>query len=398
MNDLDLTNNQCWQFETQAIRSGSCRSEQREHSEAIYLTSSYVYDSASQAQAVFAGEQEGNVYSRYTNPSVQMFEERMAVLEEGDDACAMASGMATILGTCMALLQSCDHVVCSRSVFGTTFTIFSKYMAKFGVSTTFVDFLDEQQWRDAIKPTTKLLFLETPSNPLGEVVDIELMAGIAHSQNALLMVDNCFCTPALQQPLKLGADIVMHSATKFIDGQGRCMGGVVVGCKAIISEIKLWLRAGGASLSAFDAWVFNKGLETLPLRMEAHCRNAQALAVWLEQHPAVEKVHYCGLESHPGHPLAKKQQSGFGGVLAFEVKGGREHAWQVIDSVQIISRTANLGDTRTTITHPATTTHCRLSDEDKFRSGISENLIRIAVGFEHIEDLKKDLDRGLKWL
>lgn len=387
-------------FETRAIRSGSIRSGEREHSEAIYLTSSFVYDSAAQAHAVFAGEEEGNVYSRYTNPSVKMFEDRMAALEGGELACASSSGMAAILGMCMGLLQAGDHVICSRSVFGTTFTIFSKYLDKFGVKTTFVDFTDYQQWREAMRPETKLLFLETPSNPLGEVVDLEVMASIAHDRSrnkngAWLMVDNCFCTPALQQPLKLGADIVVHSATKYIDGQGRCMGGVAVGKAELIQEMHLWQRAAGASLSPFNAWNFFKGLETLSLRMDAHCRNAMALAQWLDEHPAVSVVHYSGLPTHPGHELAKRQQKAFGGVLSFEVEGGRKEAWAVMDEVQIMSRTANLGDTRTTITHPATTTHCRLSDEDKARSGIKENLIRIAVGLENIDDLKADLERGL---
>lgn len=398
MNNHDLTESLA--FATQSIRAGSFRSGQREHSEAIYLSSSFVYDSAAQAQAVFAGDEPGNVYSRYTNPSLQMLEARMAVLEgrEVDDeitACATASGMAAILGAGMSLLKSGDHVICSRNVFGTTFTIFAKYFEKFGVKTTFVDLVDYQQWREAMIPETRLLFLETPSNPLSEVADLELLAEIAHSNNALLMVDNCFCTPALQRPLAFGADLVVHSATKYIDGQGRCLGGMVVGRKQLVDEVHLWQRAAGATMSPFNAWVFYKGLETLSVRMDAHCRNASELAFWLSQHPAVERVHYTGLSSHPGHELARKQQQGFGGVLAFEVKGGRESAWKVIDRVQIMSRTANLGDTRTTITHPATTTHCRLSDEDKLKSGITESLVRIAVGLENIEDLKADLEKGL---
>ena len=395
MNEYDLTDTTGWALETQAIRSGSLRSDQREHSEAIYLTSSFTYESAAQAQAVFSGNEEGNVYSRYTNPSVRMFEERMAMLEGAEDACGTSSGMAAILGTCMGLLEAGDHVICSRSVFGTTVTLFAKYMAKFGVETTFVDFLDYYQWQEAIRPETKLLFLETPSNPLGEVADLDVLADIAHNNNALLVVDNCFCTPVLQQPLKQGADIVVHSATKYIDGQGRCVGGVVAGRKELVQEVHLWQRAAGATMSAFNAWVFYKGLETLPVRMDAHCRNALALARWLDEHPAVEQVHYSGLESHPGHELAKKQQKAFGGVLSFTVKGGKEQAWQVMDSVQIMSRTANLGDTRTTITHPASTTHSRLSDEDKTRAGITDNLVRIAVGLEHIDDLKADLQLGL---
>ncbi len=390
-------------FATQSVRSGVYRSDQREHSEAIYLTSSFAYESAAQAQAVFAGDESGNVYSRYTNPSVKMFEERMAILEgrsvaQEITACATASGMSAILGSCMALLKSGDHVICSRNVFGTTFTIFAKYFAKFGVQTTFVDLADYQQWQDAITPNTRLLFLETPSNPMSDIADMALLADIAHRHNALLMVDNCFCTPALQQPLLFGADLVMHSATKFIDGQGRCLGGVVVGRKALVDEVHLWQRAAGATISPFNAWVLYKSLETLKVRMDAHCRNTQELATWLNEHPAVQQVFYAGLPSHPGHELAKKQQKGFGGVLAFTVRGAREEAWKVIDSVQILSRTANLGDTRSTITHPETTTHCRLSDEDKIKSGITKNLIRVAVGLEDVDDLKADLDRGLKQL
>ena len=383
------------EFETLAVRAGITRSAEREHSEALFLSSSFTYESAAQAQAVFAGDEPGNVYSRYTNPTVRMFEERMAALEGGERACATASGMAAILGVCMAVLKAGDHVVCSRSVFGTTVTLFAKYMDRFGVSTTFVDLVDLDQWQEAIRPETRLLFLETPSNPLGEVADLEAIGRLAREQGALLAVDNCFCTPALQRPLSLGADIVIHSATKYIDGQGRCLGGVVVGAASVVDEVNIWQRAAGATLSPFNAWVFLKGLETLKLRMEAHCRNAGLLAEWLQSQDGVKKVHYCGLPEHPGHTLAQKQQSGFGGVLAFEVEGGREAAWQVIDSVQIISRTANLGDAKTTITHPATTTHCRLSDEDKRRAGISANLIRVAVGLEAVEDLMKDLSRGL---
>ena len=382
-------------FETLAVRAGITRSAEREHSEALFLSSSFTYDSAAQAQAVFAGDEPGNVYSRYTNPTVRMFEERMAALEGGERACATASGMAAILGVCMAVLKAGDHVVCSRSVFGTTVTLFAKYMDRFGVSTTFVDLVDLEQWQDAIRPETRLLFLETPSNPLGEVADLEAISRLAREQGALLAVDNCFCTPALQRPLSLGVDVVIHSATKYIDGQGRCLGGVVVGDASVVDEVNIWQRAAGATLSPFNAWVFLKGLETLKLRMDAHCRNAGLLAEWLQSQDGVKKVHYCGLPEHPGHVLAQKQQSGFGGVLAFEVEGGREAAWQVIDSVRIISRTANLGDAKTTITHPATTTHCRLSDEDKRRAGISENLIRVAVGLEAVEDLMKDLARGL---
>ncbi|WP_281645441.1 O-succinylhomoserine sulfhydrylase [Parendozoicomonas sp. Alg238-R29] len=385
-------------FETLSVRAGTVRSAEREHSEAIYLTSSFIYESAAQAAAVFAGEEEGNVYSRYTNPGVRMFEERMMALEGAEEGCATGSGMAAILGICMAHLKAGDHVICSRSVFGTTVTIFGKTLAQFGVTCTFVELTDLEQWQAAMKPETKMLFLETPSNPLCEVADLEAIAAIAHEGDALFVVDNCFCTPALQQPLAWGADIVMHSATKFIDGQGRCMGGIALGNKELIQPIQLWQRGAGASLSPFNAWVLLKGLETLKLRMDAHCRNAQQLAWWLAEHPKVVDVHYCGLPHHPGAALARKQQQGYGGVLSFEVEGGREAAWKVIDSVQIISRTANLGDTRTTVTHPASTTHCRLSDEDKLKAGIAEGLVRIAAGLENVEDLKADLERGLSQL
>ncbi|MCL6268697.1 O-succinylhomoserine sulfhydrylase [Sansalvadorimonas sp. 2012CJ34-2] len=395
---LDSQTIQNLAFETLAVRSGTWRSEQREHSEAMYLTSSFTYDSAAQAAAVFAGDEPGNVYTRYTNPGVRMFEERMMALEGAEEGCATASGMAAVLGVAMAHLKTGDHVVCSRSIFGTTVTLFTKTLAQFGVETSFVSLTDLDEWKAVIKPETKMLFLETPSNPLGEVADIEALAEIAHDSDALLVVDNCFLTPALQQPLAWGADIVIHSATKFLDGQGRCMGGVAVGSKELIEPVQLWLRAAGACLSPFNAWVLHKGLETLKLRMDMHCRNTQQLAWWLAEHPKVVDVHYSGLPHHPGADLARKQQQGYGGVLAFEVDGGREAAWKVIDSVQIISRTANLGDTRTTITHPATTTHCRLSDEDMQKSGLVEGLIRLAVGLESTEDLKVDLERGLSQL
>ncbi len=385
-------------FETLAVRSGTIRSPEREHSEAIYLTSSFTYDSAAQAAAVFAGEEEGNVYSRYTNPGVRMFEERMMALEGAEEGCATASGMAAILGVCMSNLEAGDHVICSRSVFGTTVTIFAKTLGKFGVTSDFVDLTDLDQWQAAVKPETKMLFLETPSNPLGDVADLEALAKIAQDAGALLVVDNCLCTPALQQPIVFGADIVVHSATKFIDGQGRCMGGIALGRKELIEPMHIWQRSAGASLSPFNAWVLLKGLETLKLRMDAHCRNAQTLAWWLAEHPKVMDVHYCGLPNHEGAALARKQQQGYGGVLSFEVDGGREAAWKVIDSVLILSRTANLGDARSTITHPATTTHSRLTPEEKQKAGIAEGLIRVAAGLENVEDLKADLERGLSQL
>ncbi|WP_346836977.1 O-succinylhomoserine sulfhydrylase [Microbulbifer sp. SAOS-129_SWC] len=385
-------------LDTLAVRAGQTRSDEGEHSEALYLTSSYVFPSAAEAAARFSGENPGNVYSRYTNPTVRMFEQRMAALEGGEAAVATSSGMAAILSLCMALLKSGDKVICSRSVFGTTTALFTRYMQKFGVRVSFVDLTDRQQWQDALDGDTKLLFLETPSNPLCEVVDIRAMADLAHSAGALLVVDNCFCTPALQRPLALGADIVVHSATKYLDGQGRCVGGVAVGKKDIMDELVIFLRTAGPSMSPFNAWVFLKGLETLKLRMEAHCRNALALAFWLDEQDAVEKVNYAGLPKHPGHLLAAEQQHMFGGVLSFAVRGGREAAWKVIDACKIFSVTANLGDAKSTIVHPATTTHGRLSDEDKARAGITENLIRVSAGLEDFGDLQSDLARGLALL
>lgn len=382
-------------LDTLAIRAGQSRSHEGEHSEALFLTSSYVFASAQEAADRFSGEQPGNVYSRYTNPTVRMFEERIAALEGAESAVGTSSGMAAILSTCIALLKSGDHILCSRSVFGTTTVLFTKYLQKFGVATTFVNPTDFAQWESGFTSNTKLVFVETPSNPLCDVIDIQRLADLTHARGALLAVDNCFCTPALQKPLALGADLIIHSATKYIDGQGRCLGGVVAGAKKYVDEVLGFVRSAGPSLSPFNAWVFLKGLETLRLRMEAHSRNALELAQWLHAHPKVEKVFYAGLSSHVGHELAAKQQSAFGGVLSFRVKGGREEAWQVIDATRIMSLTANLGDTKTTIVHPATTTHGRLSPEQKADAGITENLIRIAVGLEDIGDLKADLARGL---
>lgn len=383
------------QLDTLAIRAGQVRSHEGEHSEALFLTSSYVFANAQEAAERFGGQQEGNVYSRYTNPTVRNFEQRIAALEGAEAAVGTSSGMAAILSTCIALLKSGDHIVCSRSVFGTTTVLFNKFLQKFGVSTTFVAPTDYAAWEAAFTPTTKVVFIETPSNPLCDVLDIQRLADISHAHGALLVVDNCFCTPALQRPLNFGADLVIHSATKYIDGQGRCLGGVVAGPKVLVDEVLGFIRSAGPSMSPFNAWVFLKGLETLRLRMEAHSRNAQALADWLIAQPQVEQVFYAGLPSHPGHELASKQQSAYGGVLSFCVKGGREAAWKVIDSTRIMSLTANLGDTKTTIVHPATTTHGRLTPEQKIEAGITENLIRIAVGLEDIADLKADLQRGL---
>jgi O-succinylhomoserine sulfhydrylase len=381
--------------DTLAVRAGQVRSAEGEHSEALFLTSSYVFANAAEAAARFSGERAGNVYSRYTNPSVRTFEQRIAALEGAEQAVATASGMAAILSTCMALLQAGDHLVCSRSVFGTTTVLFNKFLAKFGVTTTFVELTDLDAWRAAIGPRTRLLFLETPSNPLAEIADLGALAELARSRGVLLAVDNCFCTPVLQRPLDWGADIVIHSATKYLDGQGRCLGGVVLGRAELMAEVLGFIRSAGPTLSPFNAWVFTKGLETLRLRMEAHSASALALAEWLAAHPAVERVFYAGLPDHPGHELARRQQRAFGGVLSFRVRGGREQAWQVIDATRILSLTANLGDAKTTIVHPATTTHGRLSAADKASSGITENLIRVAVGLEDLADIRGDLARGL---
>lgn len=381
--------------DTLAVRAGQVRSAEGEHSEALFLTSSYVFANAAEAAARFSGERAGNVYSRYTNPSVRTFEQRIAALEGAEQAVATASGMAAILSTCMALLQAGDHLVCSRSVFGTTTVLFNKFLAKFGVTTTFVELTDLDAWRAAIGPRTRLLFLETPSNPLAEIADLGALAELARSRGVLLAVDNCFCTPVLQRPLDWGVDIVIHSATKYLDGQGRCLGGVVLGRAELMAEVLGFIRSAGPTLSPFNAWVFTKGLETLRLRMEAHSASALALAEWLAAHPAVERVFYAGLPDHPGHELARRQQRAFGGVLSFRVRGGREQAWQVIDATRILSLTANLGDAKTTIVHPATTTHGRLSAADKASSGITENLIRVAVGLEDLADIRGDLARGL---
>jgi O-succinylhomoserine sulfhydrylase len=387
-----------YHFDTLAVRAGTLRSEQGEHSEAIFATSSYIFENSAQAAARFSGEEKGNVYSRYTNPTVRMFEERMAALEGAEQAVATASGMAAILSTCMALLESGDHIVCSRSVFGTTTTLFNRYMKKFGVSVTFVSLTDMAGWKKSLNPKTKFLFVETPSNPLGEVVDLKQLSELAHANGSLLVVDNCFCTPALQQPLKLGADIIIHSATKYIDGQGRCLGGVVLGSSKWMEEVLVFLRTAGPTLSPFNAWVFLKGLETLRLRMEAHSANALALAQWLEKQKGIEKVFYGGLPSHEGHVLASQQQRAYGGVLSFRVMGGKAEAWRFMDAVKLMSLTANLGDAKTTIIHPATTTHSRLTPEERLASGITDNLIRVAVGLEDIADLKADLQRGLSAL
>jgi len=382
-------------FDTLAVRAGQHRTPEGEHGEAMFLTSSYVFRSAADAAARFAGEQPGNVYSRYTNPTVRAFEERIAALEGAEQAVATASGMAAILAIVMSLCSAGDHVLVSRSVFGSTISLFEKYLKRFGIEVDYPPLADLDAWQAAFKPNTKLLFVESPSNPLAELVDIGALAEIAHARGALLAVDNCFCTPALQQPLALGADMVMHSATKFIDGQGRGLGGVVAGRRAQMEQVVGFLRTAGPTLSPFNAWMFLKGLETLRIRMQAQSASALELARWLETQPGIDRVYYAGLPSHPQHELAKRQQSAFGAVLSFEVKGGKEAAWRFIDATRVISITTNLGDTKTTIAHPATTSHGRLSPQERASAGIRDNLVRVAVGLEDVADLKADLARGL---
>ena len=381
---------------TNAVRAGQVRSAEGEHSEPIVTTSSYVFRDAAEAAARFSGDAPGNIYSRFTNPTVRTFEERLAAMEGAERCVATSSGMSAILSTCMALLKTGDHIISSRSIFGTTVGLFDNILSKFGLSTTFVELTDYDAWEAAIGSETKMLFLETPSNPLTEIADISRLAEIAHGKGCLLVVDNCLCTPVLQQPFSLGADIVIHSATKYLDGQGRCIGGAVLGSDELLAEdVVGFLRTAGTTMSPFNAWVFLKGLETLHLRMKAHCENALEVAEWLEQQAQVTRVYYPGLSSHPQHELAKTQQSGFGGVLSFEVEGGQKAAWNVVDSTSLFSITANLGDAKSTITHPATTTHHRLTDEQRVEAGIHDGLIRLSIGFEDVSDLTQDLLAGL---
>ena len=384
-----------YHLDTLAIRTGHTRGLEGEHSEPIYLTSSFVCESAADAAAKFSGEIPGNTYSRYTNPTVQTFEKRLAILDGAERAVATSSGMAAVHAVCMAYLKAGDHVICSRAVFGSIISLFEKYVVKFAVDVSFVELEDLDGWKQAILPNTRLLFIETPSNPLAQIGDMQAIADIAHEHGALFAVDNTFCTPVLQQPIKFGADLVIYSSTKYIDGQGRALGGAVVGKDKLVEEINGVIRTLGNSMSPFNAWVFLKGLETLSLRMKAHCESAQRLAEWLDQHPKVEKVYFAGLPHHPGHGLAKKQQSGFGGVVSFVVKGERQGAWTVIDSTRFLSITSNLGDVKSTITHPATTSHGRMSAEAKQAAGIVEGLIRVSVGLENIDDIIGDLSHGL---
>lgn len=382
--------------ETLAVRAGTDRSHHGEHSEAMFLTSSFVFPNAFEAAERFQGRTPGNVYSRFTNPTVTAFEERLAAMEGAEMCVATASGMAAILSMCLGMLKAGDHIVSSQSIFGSTVNLFAKWLTRYGIETTFVGGQDPAAWRAAMRPSTRLLYVETPSNPMTEVFDIAALAEVAHAGGAWLAVDNCFCTPALQRPLDFGADLIIHSATKYLDGQGRVLGGAVLGKHTLLQDtVYQFLRTAGPSLSAFNAWVILKGLETLKVRIEAQSANALRVAQWLEAHPAVERVWYPGLASHPQHALAMRQQSAGGAIVSFEVTGGREAAWRVIDATQVCSITANLGDTKTTITHPATTTHGRISAEERAAAGITEGLIRLAVGLEAPDDLQDDLARGL---
>lgn len=386
---------QSWHPETLGVRAGSAHTEFGENSEAMFLTSSFVFDSAAQAAARFGGQEPGNIYSRFTNPTVTMFQDKLAALEGAEFCVATSSGMSAILACVMGLCSAGDHVVASRSIFGTTVQLFGNILRRWGLDVTFVSLTDETEWAAAVRPNTRLFFVETPSNPLTEVCDIAVLAALAHRSGILLAVDNCFCSPALQKPIDLGADIVIHSATKYIDGQGRCLGGAVLGRKDTMEPVYGFLRTAGPTMSAFNAWVFLKGLETLSLRMEAHSRNALALAQWLESQPQVARVYYPGLDSHPQHALAMRQQKTGGGIVSFDLKGGKDVAWRLIDSTRLLSITANLGDAKSTITHPATTTHSRVTPEARAAAGIGDGLVRIAVGLEHVDDIKADLENGL---
>lgn len=380
---------------TLAIRAGRQISEFNEHSPALYLTSSFLTESADEAMRLFSGELSGNTYSRFTNPTVSMFQDRLAALEGGERAIATASGMAAIHALIFSLLKAGDHIVASQSLFGATLQMFSNLLPKFGIEVSFVPLTDLSAWQAAVKDNTKLFFVETPSNPLTDIADLAGLAAIAHQHGAWLAVDNCFCSPALQRPIEHGADFVVHSATKFLDGHGRVLGGAVVGPDALIEQIYLYVRTAGPTLSAFNAWVLLSGLETLFVRVEKQAANALALAQWLETQPMISRVYYPGLASHPQHELAMRQQSAGGAIVSFEVKGGRDAAWRVVDNVSLISRTGNLGDVKSTITHPATTTHGRLTPEARAKAGIGDGLLRISVGLEHVNDLIQDLTHSL---
>ena len=392
-------------LDTLAVRAAVDKSQYGENSEALYLTSSFTQPDCETAAKRFSGEEDGFIYSRFTNPTTASMEIRLAALEGSEDCIGTSSGMAAVLLLCMALLKSGDHVVCSRSVFGSTIKLLGSEFAKFGVTTSFVSQTDVHAWKQAIQPNTKLLFAETPTNPLTEVCDIRALADIAHQAGAILAVDNCFCTPALQRPIDFGADVVVHSGTKYLDGQGRVVAGALCATQDMVKEKFLpVMRSAGMSLSPFNAWVVLKGLETLGIRMEAQSQRALELATWLESHPKVAKVYYPGLASHPQHALAMAQQGGKGGaVLSFDVRGdspemGRKNAFHLIDSTRLMSVTANLGDVKTIITQPASTSHGRLTEAQRLEAGIQQHLVRVAVGLENIEDLKADLSRGLDTL
>src|SRR5690606_7582471 len=395
-------------MQTIAVRAGQHRTDEGEHSEAIFTTSSYVYESAVDAAAHFNGSKTGNVYSRHTNPSVRTFERRLAALENGERAVATASGMGAILTMCLAYLKAGDHLLAANQLFGSSIGLFNNYMAKFGVEVSYVDCFDNDAWAQAVQPNTKVIYCESPSNPLAQICDIGYLSQLCKANDILLVVDNCFATPALQRPLDLGADVVIHSATKYLDGQGRVLGGALVGSDKLMQEAFTVVRSGGISMSPFNAWVFTKGLETLKLRMQAHCQNANQIAAFLVNHPNVSTVHFSGLSDHPAHELATRQhhmKGGYGAIMGFEVKSStspnskgtdsKAAAWHVIDSTQMVSITNNLGDAKTTITHPATTTHFRLTPEARAEAGVNDSLIRLSVGLEDVEDIIKDLARGL---
>lgn len=382
--------------DTLAVRTGHHRTGFGEHSEPIVTTSSFVFGSAAEAASRFSGESDGFIYSRFTNPTVAAFQERLAAMEGGESAIGTASGMSAILATVLSVLSAGDHIVASKSMFGSTVNLFQKLLPRFGITTTWVTLNRVDEWKAAVTPQTRMLFVETPTNPLTELADITALADVAHNAQALLVVDNCFCTSVLQRPIELGADLVIHSATKFLDGQGRCVGGAIVGPSSIIDDaVYGYMRSAGPSMSPFNAWVFLKGLETLSLRMQRHCDNAQAIAEWLVQHPRINRVHYPGLTSHPQHELASRQQSRFGPVMSFEIDGGQSAAWRLIDQLKIMSITANLGDAKTTVTHPYTTTHARMDEQDRLAVGVNPALVRIAVGLEHVSDLINDLEQAL---
>ncbi|ORE86034.1 Cys/Met metabolism pyridoxal-phosphate-dependent enzyme [Oceanococcus atlanticus] len=385
-----------WGVSTQGIRAHAVQSEFAEHSPAIFATSSFTFDSAEQAAAAFDEREDRYIYSRFDNPTVHAFEQRLAALEGAESGVATASGMAAILSVCQTFLKQGDHVVAASGLFGSTIGLLNNYVAKFGIEISYVAPADTAAWATAMQPNTRLLLCESPTNPLTEIVDIAALADLAHAQDALLVVDNCFCTPALQRPIEMGADIVVHSATKFLDGQGRCIGGAVLGNADLVGkQVYAYMRSAGPCMSPFNAWVFLKGLETLELRMQAHAQRALQIAQWLQAHAAVGRVFYTGLESHPQHALACKQQSGHGAIVAFELRAGQEAAFALINACELVSITANLGDARTTITHPATTTHHRIGPQARARAGIGDGLVRLSVGLENVEDLIADLERGL---